>query len=145
MSKHPDILQLVKQGRLDLLFELNGKPDLEGAECNPENAELFYSDVETEIAEAKSICAACPVQAACLEWAVAYEDDGIHGGATPQERGAMRNGNPVVDIDRARRAQRDKVVIMTKPVKLVAATFDVEPRTVHRWRNEISAAEKIAS
>src|ERR1700751_2381541 len=41
----------------------------------------------TQVAEAKAICARCPVRRECLEFARTNEPiDGIWGGTTPQER-----------------------------------------------------------
>jgi hypothetical protein len=146
MAKHPDIIQLAKKGQLDLLAQVIERPEFFAqAECSPETADLFFAEEPCEIAEAKAICGSCPIQQQCLEWAVLHEDDGIYGGTTPQERELIRNGSPVIDLDSVRRMQADRAIIMTKPVKVVAESFSVEPRTVHRWRNEISEAEQKAS
>jgi len=145
MSKHPEIIQLAKSGNFALLRQATYQPAFfEAADCDQSNAELFFSDDQSQVAEAKSICAACPIQLKCFEWGMAHEQDGIYGGSTPQERELLRQGNPVVDLEQVRRMQRDKELIMLKPVKVVASIFEVEPRTVHRWRNEINAAEKKA-
>ena len=41
-------------------------------------------------AGAKSVCAACPVVAMCLEWALSVREPfGIWGGTTPDERAEM--------------------------------------------------------
>ena len=42
---------------------------------------------ELQVAEAKKVCAACPVRAACLRWAMdSHFKDGVWGGTTPDER-----------------------------------------------------------
>ena len=42
---------------------------------------------EADAAEAKSVCAVCPVRQACLEHALAHrEREGIWGGTTERER-----------------------------------------------------------
>ncbi|MGN9842938.1 WhiB family transcriptional regulator [Nonomuraea sp. H19] len=41
--------------------------------------------------QARRICQACPVQAACLDWALRTgEPDGMWGGTTPEERRQLR-------------------------------------------------------
>lgn len=47
-----------------------------------------------DVAEAKAVCAMCPVRAACLEWALkAREPHGIFGGLTEQERAMLRRAS----------------------------------------------------
>jgi WhiB family transcriptional regulator, redox-sensing transcriptional regulator len=62
--------------------------------CASVDPELFYPEsmrMIYQIAEAKKICSLCPVQDACLNLALVYEDGfGIYGGATLPERDAMR-------------------------------------------------------
>jgi len=51
---------------------------------------LFFSESPKRIAIAKSMCATCPMQAKCLQFAIEEEIEfGIFGGSTPQERKAM--------------------------------------------------------
>jgi WhiB family redox-sensing transcriptional regulator len=51
---------------------------------------VFYPSSEEEADAAKSICAKCPVQQPCLEYALANrERDGVWGGATERERRRM--------------------------------------------------------
>ena len=58
--------------------------------------ELFFPAAERgavfeeQVAAAKRVCAGCPVQPACLDYALAVLSDGIAGGMTPQERAAVR-------------------------------------------------------
>ncbi|MGN9844619.1 WhiB family transcriptional regulator [Nonomuraea sp. H19] len=41
--------------------------------------------------QARRICQTCPVQAACLDWALRTgEPDGMWGGTTPEERRRLR-------------------------------------------------------
>ncbi|GAA2829844.1 WhiB family transcriptional regulator [Nonomuraea rubra] len=41
--------------------------------------------------QARRICQACPVQPACLDWALRTgEPDGLWGGTTPEERRRLR-------------------------------------------------------
>lgn len=70
------------------------------AACSGYDPETWFPVSETgassavQIEQAKAICAICPLQAACLEWATDRGIDyGIWGGLTPSERRALR---PVV-------------------------------------------------
>ena len=60
------------------------------AACRGLDPEIFYPVSEEDAAEAKSICASCPVREPCLEYALANrERDGVWGGATERERRRM--------------------------------------------------------
>ena len=59
--------------------------------------DLFYSVEEersqvayTYINSLRSICASCPIWKDCLSYAMDYEDYGLWGGMTSQERISMR-------------------------------------------------------
>ena len=55
--------------------------------CNGLDPAVFFPDSEDAAAEAKCICAECPVRVNCLEYALATrEKDGVWGGATDKER-----------------------------------------------------------
>lgn len=59
------------------------------AACRGLDVVVFYpaADEEADAAEAKAICAQCPVREACLEHALAHrEREGVWGGATERER-----------------------------------------------------------
>lgn len=66
------------------------------AACRGEDPELFYPVSTTgpalvQVAEAKQVCAGCPVTDDCLNWALrAGEPAGIWGGTTPEERRYLR-------------------------------------------------------
>ncbi|POM24090.1 Transcriptional regulator WhiB [Actinomadura rubteroloni] len=65
----------------------------ERARCRDADPDLFFAlaGQRTAIAEAKQICAACPVRAACLDQALADESlEGVWGGTTERERMAVR-------------------------------------------------------
>jgi WhiB family transcriptional regulator, redox-sensing transcriptional regulator len=68
-------------------------PDWRGrAACRDSDPELFFPDSDIRSARAtikaaKLICRGCPVNAACLTWALASgEQAGIWGGLTEDER-----------------------------------------------------------
>jgi WhiB family redox-sensing transcriptional regulator len=57
------------------------------AACRGVDPDIFYPVSDEEAEDAKAICAQCPVQQACLEWALTNrESDGVWGGATERER-----------------------------------------------------------
>ena len=60
------------------------------AACRGVDPDVFYPVSDEDAEEAKSICRACPVREACLEYALANrERDGVWGGATERERRRM--------------------------------------------------------
>jgi WhiB family redox-sensing transcriptional regulator len=59
------------------------------AACRGLEVEVFYpaTEDEADAAEAKAVCAVCPVRQACLEHALAHrEREGVWGGTTERER-----------------------------------------------------------
>ena len=59
------------------------------AACQGLAPDIFYPATEddADAAEAKEVCAVCPVREPCLEHALAVrEKDGVWGGATERER-----------------------------------------------------------
>lgn len=66
------------------------------AACREAGPALFYPVGTTgpaleQIADAKAVCATCPVIRDCLEWALAHrEDHGVWGGTDEFERQSLR-------------------------------------------------------
>ena len=60
------------------------------AACTEEDTDIFFpegKDIPGKIALAKAICASCPISGACLQAALASNEEyGIWGGTTPEER-----------------------------------------------------------
>ena len=55
--------------------------------CRGLDASVFYPDDGGGAEVAKSVCAECPVQAACLDYALSVrEKAGVWGGATERDR-----------------------------------------------------------
>ncbi len=71
---------------------------VERAACRGQDPELFYPEGTSgsalhQVTAAKEVCGRCPVVSACLQWALDVgEAHGIWGGATPEERRALRMG-----------------------------------------------------
>jgi WhiB family redox-sensing transcriptional regulator len=68
--------------------------------CRDADPDLFFPIGSSgpglrQIAEAKAICALCPVITDCLSYALATgQDAGVWGGTTEQERQALRSRGP---------------------------------------------------
>lgn len=60
------------------------------AACRGHGHDLFFSDEALDVLAAKAICAACPVQAECLQKALDNDEHGIWGGLTEVERRLYR-------------------------------------------------------
>ncbi len=64
--------------------------NFEDAACTEDDTDIFFpegTDVKGKTALAKAICASCPIAAACLQYALATNEEfGIWGGTTPEER-----------------------------------------------------------
>ena len=63
----------------------------------------FFPDTEdlSAIAQAKAICASCPVASECLTWAIeTNQSEVIWGGHTPKERRSIRR-RWIEEIERA--------------------------------------------
>ena len=57
------------------------------ARCRGVDPEIFHPSDEDDGADAKAICAECPVREPCLEYALTYRiDHGVWGGASERER-----------------------------------------------------------
>lgn len=75
--------------------------DTENAACVKEDPELFFPEGSTgrsaKTAQAKQICASCPVAVQCLQFAISNQiTDGIWGGTTPSERKLMTQRRTII-------------------------------------------------
>ena len=71
-------------------------PWVSGAACADDPELMFAEDLQS-IAEAKRVCAACPVAAECLAYALDHaEPFGVWGGLTAEERAAGLAGKRAV-------------------------------------------------
>jgi WhiB family redox-sensing transcriptional regulator len=63
------------------------------------NPDLMFPDRKSAPARtkaAKKVCAGCPFQAGCLEWAVTRGELGVWAGTDEDERAAMRKARGIV-------------------------------------------------
>jgi len=83
------------------LSALDTAPWRRDAACAETDPELFFAVDEETVAQAKQVCAACPVRAACLETALRqHEMHGVWGGMAEGERRRL--------IRQRRREQRER-------------------------------------
>lgn len=107
----------------------------DGAACGSVTGDLFFSENLAEINEARSICAQCPVQSACLDWGTWNEEYGVWGGMTPRERKKLRAGKSLISLeDRYEVAQLRADVLGLKSAEEIAEKHGVDVRTVYRWQ-----------
>ncbi|GAA2515562.1 hypothetical protein GCM10010201_09950 [Pilimelia columellifera subsp. columellifera] len=58
--------------------------------CRQTDPDLFFPAPNEPATAALAVCGACPVQGACLAWALDVGDThGVWGGTTPRDRRAM--------------------------------------------------------
>jgi len=62
--------------------------------CAQTDPEVFYPAVGENATDAKTVCAACPVRAECLAYALEQgERHGVWGGYSERDRRALRRGH----------------------------------------------------
>lgn len=67
----------------------------EQALCAQTGSEFFFPEPGSSVREAKLICHACDMRAACLAYAIANDERfGVWGGLSEKEREEMRRARP---------------------------------------------------
>jgi len=68
--------------------QMHNAMDVSQAACKDSDPELFFPEKMTQqaAADAKAVCAECPIIADCLTWAVTAKELGIWGGTTENDR-----------------------------------------------------------
>lgn len=88
-------------------------PDFKGqAACATTDPEAYFPEQggNATAAQAKAICNGCPVNTACLQWALTNDEAGIWGGLTEEERKRLTGprpaptGRPLEPINHGREA-----------------------------------------
>ena len=82
--------------------------------CHTADPELYFSEDEMQVAEAKSLCGGCPVRAQCLEGALSRQEPaGVWGGEL------IENGRIVVNKrPRGRPPKHPRPVVVVDEVPL---------------------------
>jgi WhiB family redox-sensing transcriptional regulator len=101
--------------------------------CRGEDPDIFFpvgnaGPALTQTAEAKAVCARCPVMDACLDWALSRpERSGVWGGMSGEERDAIRRyGGSDEAVRRA---------VLEREVRSFHAEHGSERRSRHRWQD----------
>ncbi len=72
--------------------------DMSQAECRNVDPEMFFSnenDIYLYGEEARAVCRICPLQTACLQFALDNDEQGIWGGTDERDRKAIRFNRPL--------------------------------------------------
>ncbi|MGC5249567.1 WhiB family transcriptional regulator [Gordonia sp. DT219] len=87
------MVRTAEQHFAEFLSTIGGQPEwMADALCTQIDGDLFFPEVETRWAEARKVCAMCPVREQCLEWALGQEfSHGIVGGTSARERNRIRD------------------------------------------------------
>ena len=77
------------------------QPWVENAVCAQTDPEAFFPEGKgASNRVAKKVCARCPVEAECLEWALVHDERfGVWGNTSPNERKALRRKLGLVGPD----------------------------------------------
>lgn len=89
------------------------------AACGPADASLYFPRKGGSSAQAKRVCAGCPVRAECLDYAlVTNQRYGVWGGTSERERRALRK-------ERSERMAQVIQLPLAKPASPVEGVVDV--------------------
>jgi WhiB family redox-sensing transcriptional regulator len=80
----------------NVFVDLRGQEWMDGAPCAETDPEVFFPEAlgyAESTRRARDICHGCPVQVACLSFALTHDErHGIWAGTTPDQRQAMTRG-----------------------------------------------------
>jgi WhiB family redox-sensing transcriptional regulator len=146
MTKRPEIVRFASKNSLEVLTDFVDLPKWKGNEAClvVEDLDFFFSEFPLDIALAKDICAECPMIAACRAYAMKHENNGVWGGLSADERFELRGSKEAVETHEIAELIREKDFILLKSADVVAETYEVDTRTVARWRGTIRNAQKAS-
>lgn len=146
MTKRPEIVRFASKNSLEVLTDFVDLPKWKGDEACMivEDLDFFFSEFPLDIALAKDICIECPMMVACRDYAMKHENNGVWGGLSAKERFALRGNREAYETHEIAQLIKEKDFILHRPADLVAETYEVDPRTVARWRNTIRDAQKAS-
>lgn len=135
MTARPISIDVVLADLIDALPSTTiGVNTFDGAACVGVDPDLFFSDVKAEIIAAKEVCFSCQIRVSCLEGALARGDYGVWGGATEQQRIQMRDRGSKFSLPGKDQVAAELNRILYTDAVDVAREFEVNDRTVTRWR-----------
>ena len=146
MTKRPEIVKFASKNNLEALTDFVNTPNWTGEEAclAVEDLDFFFSEFALDIALAKDICAECPMIAACRDYAMKHENHGVWGGLSADDRFKLRGNREAYETHEIAQLIKEKDFILHHPADLVAETYEVDTRTVARWRNTIRDAQKAS-
>ena len=107
--------------------------------CGGAETDLFFREDVRSQQKALSLCAQCPMQKACLEYAIDNEEFGVWGGTTESQRAALRGKAKLVTPEQriAAARLRETIIKAELTVKQIAAAHQVTERTVYRYKERM--------
>lgn len=117
------------------------------AACRSKDPRLFFPDpgLPSWVDAAKQVCADCPVQAACLEFAIAEGAVGVWAGTSDAERrslGSLASARRVARVQRRREVEA--LTARGLSAHDIGERLAISPRDVVRLRRE-SREARVAS
>jgi hypothetical protein len=146
MTKRPDIIKFASKNSLNELNDFQNLPNYNGDEAcmTVEDLDFFFSEFPLDIALAKDICIECPMMVACRDYAIKHENYGVWGGLSAKERHAIRGNREALETHEIAQLLSEAKYILNTPAEEVANTYDVDTRTVARWRNTIRESKQAS-
>ncbi len=129
----------------ELVMLLNtGLPDFTGAVCAEPwvDPDVFFDETPAGVAEAKALCARCPVSDVCLSYAMSVSEQGTWGTYTEKERKQLRrNLNSATQMVDVAAVENRRLLCSSQSASSLARHFRVSERTIQRWRKELCAVD----
>ncbi len=103
--------------------------------CHTADPEMYFSDDELAVAEAKSLCGGCPVRTQCLEGALSRQEPaGVWGGEL------FEDGRIIARKRKAGRPTAVEVAARTAPIQQIPSQLEVASPASSEAEREESAA-----
>ncbi len=103
--------------------------------CHTADPEMYFSDDELAVAEAKSLCGGCPVRTQCLEGALSRQEPaGVWGGEL------FEDGRIIARKRKAGRPTAVEVTARTAPIQQLPSQLEVASPASSQSEREESAA-----
>ena len=103
--------------------------------CHTADPEMYFSDDELAVAEAKSLCGGCPVRTQCLEGALSRQEPaGVWGGEL------FEDGRIIARKRKAGRPTAVEVAARTAPIQNLPMQLEVASPASSQSEREESAA-----
>lgn len=147
MTKRPEVVAFASKHKLTALNDFSNVPMWTAdVNCLTEpDPDLFYSEFAKDIAKAKEYCnSGCPMLEECLAYGMKHENVGVWGGKSAKERFVLRGNKEAFQANDIVALLNEAKFILNTPADQVAEYYEVDTRTVARWRNTIRQAQKAS-